>query len=200
MGSRDPFAAVTLQDRTGQVCVSVCVCMCVLRRRLEWLGHLARMDGDRTPRQFLFGTLLPPRPACGPQKRWRDSVRADLSTMNIDHAEWYDLAQERGKWRSAYSAQPVPRSAQRDTSALCDVCQRTFAHQKYKNRHKCLAERRKPISEQSGSRLCNACGRWFLSAGGLASHKCPSNSAAEVASVSAVASADSVRKQRVALP
>ena len=52
---------------------------------------------------------------------------------------------------------------------------------KYKNRHKCLAERRKPISEQSGSRLCNACGRWFLSAGGLASHKCLSNSAAEVA-------------------
>ena len=90
--------------------------------------------------------------------------------------------------------------AQRDTSVLCDVCQRTFAHQKYKNRHKCLAERRKPISEQSGSRLCNACGGWFLSAGGLASHKCLSNSAAEVASVSAVASADSVRKQLVALP
>ena len=172
----------------------------VLRRRLEWLGHLARMDGDRTPRQLLFGALLPPRPACGPRKRWRDSVRADLSAVNIDHTEWYDLAQERGKWRSAYSAQPVPRSAQRDTSVLCDVCQRTFAHQKYKNRHKCLAERRKPISEQSGSRLCNACGRWFLSAGGLASHKCLSNSAAEVASVSAVASADSVRKQRVALP
>ena len=153
----------------------------VLRRRLEWLGHLARMDGDRTPRQLLFGALLPPRPACGPRKRWRDSVRADLSAVNIDHTEWYDLAQERGKWRSAYSAQPVPRSAQRDTSVLCDVCQRTFAHQKYKNRHKCLAERRKPISEQSGSRLCNACGRWFLSAGGLASHKCLSNSAAEVA-------------------
>ena len=153
-----------------------------------------------TPRQLLFGTLLPPRPACGPRKRWRDSVRADLSAVNIDHTEWYDLAQERGKWRSAYSAQPVPRSAQHDTSVLCDVCQRTFAHQKYKNRHKCLAERRKPISEQSGSRLCNACGRWFLSAGGLASHKCLSNSAAEVASVSAVASSDSVRKRRVALP
>ena len=34
MGSRDPFAAVTLQDRTGvcaPVCVCVCVCVCVWR-------------------------------------------------------------------------------------------------------------------------------------------------------------------------
>ena len=129
----------------------VCACVCV------WI-----------PRQFLFGTLLPPRPACGPRKHWRDSVRADLSTMDIDNVEWFYLAQVRGKWRSAYSVQPVPRSAQRDTSVFCDVCQRTFAHQKCKNRHKCLPERRKPISEQSGSRLCNGCGRWFLSADGLA--------------------------------
>ena len=42
-------------------------------------------------------------------------------------------------------------------------------------RHKCLDERRKPVSEQRGSRQCSSCERWFRSAGGLAVHKCPNS-------------------------
>ena len=41
----------------------------VKKRRLEWLGHLARMPDCRIPKSALFGWLSQPRPRCGPRKR-----------------------------------------------------------------------------------------------------------------------------------
>ena len=40
----------------------------VVRRRMEWLGHLARMSDDRMPKKVLFGWLPQTRPACGSQE------------------------------------------------------------------------------------------------------------------------------------
>ena len=56
----------------------------MIKRRLEWLGHLARMSNKRIPKSALFGWLTQPRPRCGPKKRWRDAVRQDLKTVSID--------------------------------------------------------------------------------------------------------------------
>ena len=38
-------------------------------RRLEWLGHLARMPNDRLPKSVLLGWLPEPWPRCGPRKQ-----------------------------------------------------------------------------------------------------------------------------------
>eukprot|EP00117_Sycon_ciliatum_P033834 scpid60765/ scgid25947/ len=73
----------------------------LLRRRMEWLGHVARIDDDRTPRQLLFGSLLPTRPACGPRKRWRDAVLTDIRHLHLE-GDWFDTAQQRGEWRTAF--------------------------------------------------------------------------------------------------
>ena len=59
----------------------------VALRRLEWLGHLARMNASRTPRKCLFGWLPQPRPRGGPRKRWRDVVKSDLRERGIDESE-----------------------------------------------------------------------------------------------------------------
>ena len=48
------------------------------RRRLEWLGHVARMAEYRLPQICLFGWLAQVRPFHGPKRRWRDLVKSDL--------------------------------------------------------------------------------------------------------------------------
>ena len=55
----------------------------LMKRRLEWLGHLVRMVNDRTPKRTLFGWLPQKRPPGGPRKRWRDVVKADLKMTGI---------------------------------------------------------------------------------------------------------------------
>ena len=72
------------------------------RRRLEWLGHLARMPGDHLPKRCLFGWLPQVRPCRGPRMRWRDVVKRDLRTVGLCE-DWYGDAQERGTWRAAWS-------------------------------------------------------------------------------------------------
>ena len=44
----------------------------IQKRRMEWLGHLARMPDYRLPKVMLFSWLPQPRPRCGPRKRWRE--------------------------------------------------------------------------------------------------------------------------------
>ena len=140
----------------------------LLRRRMEWLGHVARMDDDRTPRQLLFGSLLPTRPACGPRKRSRDAVRTDIRHLHLE-GDWFDTAQQQGEWRTAFRTASPPQPASRER-IQCSICNRSFSKSR-QPRHKCTEERRKPVADQAGSRQCTACLRWFRSPGGLAVHK-----------------------------
>ena len=57
---------------------------------LRWLGHVARMDQARLPKQVLFAEFPATRPAHGPKKRLRDVLSADLKAVNLTHSTWYD--------------------------------------------------------------------------------------------------------------
>ena len=63
----------------------------VTKRRLEWLGHVARMPDHRIPKQTLFGWLLEYRPRGGPRRRWRDIIRRDLKTIEVKEEQWYNI-------------------------------------------------------------------------------------------------------------
>ena len=57
----------------------------ILRKyRLRWLGHVARMNDSRLPKQPLYGELVRPRPRYGTKKRWRDLAVADLWVKEIE--------------------------------------------------------------------------------------------------------------------
>ena len=82
----------------------------IIYRRLQWLGHVARMDDSCLPKQLLFGLLPHPRPAHGVKLRWRDKVRRDLKTFRINESTWYALAHDRQSWLLQYTkgASQVP--------------------------------------------------------------------------------------------
>jgi len=145
------------------------------KHRLEWLGHVARMNDHRLPRVCLFGWLPQVRPFHGPKRRWRDVLKSDLRSLGISDGGWYDRARDREQWQQLY-LQSVDDGEYLHTAQLptvqCAICQRFFRSESGKARHKCVAERQLPIEEQTGAVQCQRCERWFRSAGGLAVHKC----------------------------
>ena len=66
-------------------------------RRLQWLGHLGRMEDERLPKQVVFGELRKKRPCHGVKKRWRDQVSKDLEAIGL-RDDWYQLSQDRQGW------------------------------------------------------------------------------------------------------
>ena len=61
----------------------------IVKRRLEWLGHIARMPDHRIPKMALFGWLQKTRPPMGPRKRWRDVIRKDLQVIGVPEKQWH---------------------------------------------------------------------------------------------------------------
>ena len=93
------ISSVTVREQWGDVETIV---IKLMQRHLEWLGHLARMQDHRFPKMCLFGWLPQKQPCGGPRRRWRDLAKKDLKAMEIG-VDWYNVAQDRGKWRSAWS-------------------------------------------------------------------------------------------------
>ena len=74
----------------------------LLAAQLRWVGHVVRMEDDRIPKQVFYGQLSSgKRPQCGPVRRYKDTVKANikrcglrpqsLSTAPFDrapHASW----------------------------------------------------------------------------------------------------------------
>ena len=169
----------------------------IQKRRLEWLGHLARMSNHRSPKIVLFSWLLHPRPCHGTRRRWRDVLKRDMKEAGIPAGSWYELAQRRKEWYKAYSEGVAVHQQQLNTrgqlgarSIKCDLCMRLFRREADRARHKCTEERAKPVKEQSGSVKCGECGRWFKSRGGLTVHKCSSGDQSQASSL--ISSAEEV--------
>ena len=53
------------------------------KRRLNRLGHVARMPDHRLPKSLLFGWLPESCPRCGTRRRWRDVIRKDFKDISI---------------------------------------------------------------------------------------------------------------------
>ena len=108
-------------------------------------------------------------PFHAPEKRWRDILKDDLSSLGINDGEWYDKVQDRICWRNRWSQLDYQQTAKQ---VLCRVCGRSFRRKCDKACHKCIAERHLPVQDQTCAIQCSSCQRWFKSKGGLAVHKC----------------------------
>ena len=145
----------------------------------EWLGHVARMRDHRMPKMALFGWLQKTRPPAGPRKRWRDVICKELQAISVPEQQWHRETASREEWRAKYQrlqSDPGQKEhagpSQQPHPVKCLECNRCFRRDK--KRHKCLAERAKPIQEQHSAAQCAVCKRWFRNKGGLKVHRCRS--------------------------
>ena len=73
------------------------------RRRLGWLGKVARMDFEkRLPRKLLSSWIPNKRPVGRPIASYGSGLLADLKNAGIDVETWHYLAQTELEWEALY--------------------------------------------------------------------------------------------------
>jgi len=66
-------------------------------RRIDWLGHVMRMDEKRTPKRILEWKPVSRRIIGWPRKRWIEDVEEIIQGMGI--RGWRKLCKERMEWK-----------------------------------------------------------------------------------------------------
>jgi len=67
-------------------------------RRLEWTGHIIRMEEERVPRKVLYGNFHTTRPVGRPRSRCVDVVQRDALQL-LGTRGWRRRAANRREWR-----------------------------------------------------------------------------------------------------
>jgi hypothetical protein len=62
-------------------------------RRLEWAGHVVRMDDERMVNRVFWGNPVGRRKPGRPRLRWLDCVEDDLKTLGV--RRWRKRAEDR---------------------------------------------------------------------------------------------------------
>jgi hypothetical protein len=69
-------------------------------RRMRWVGHVARMGEKMNAYRLLVGKPEGKRPLGRPRRKWVDNIRMDLGEMGWGDVDWFDLGQDRNRWRA----------------------------------------------------------------------------------------------------
>jgi len=66
-------------------------------QRINWLGHLERMEEDRVPRKIFTQELKGTRKRGRPRKRWKEEAERGLQVLGV--RRWRELVADRKKWK-----------------------------------------------------------------------------------------------------
>jgi hypothetical protein len=69
----------------------------VKSKRMAWLGHVMRMDGERIAKRVLEWKPMGRRNRGRPRKRWIEDIEKDTQIMGI--RGWRKLCKERAEWK-----------------------------------------------------------------------------------------------------
>ena len=66
-------------------------------QRINWLGHLERMEEDRMPKKIFTQELEGMRRRGRPRIGWKEEVERDLQVLGV--RRWRELVADRQKWK-----------------------------------------------------------------------------------------------------
>jgi hypothetical protein len=75
----------------------------VIKSRMRWAGHVARMVETRGAYRILVGRTEGRRPLGRPRRRWEDNFNMDFQDVGWG-VDWIELAQDRDRWRAVANA------------------------------------------------------------------------------------------------
>jgi hypothetical protein len=71
----------------------------VIKARMRWAEHVARMGEMRGTYDILVGRPEGRRPLGRPRRRWEDNIKMNLREIGFEDVDWINLAQDRDWWR-----------------------------------------------------------------------------------------------------
>jgi hypothetical protein len=72
----------------------------IIKLRMRWAWHVARMGERRNVYRLLVGKPEGKKPLRRPRCRWVDNIRIDLGEVGWGDVGWIGLAQDRNRWRA----------------------------------------------------------------------------------------------------
>jgi hypothetical protein len=72
----------------------------IIKSRMRWAGHVARMGEKRNAYRLLVGKPEGKRPLGSPRRSWVDNIRMGLGEVGWGDVDWIGLAQDRNRWRA----------------------------------------------------------------------------------------------------
>jgi hypothetical protein len=72
----------------------------VIKSRMRWAGHVARMGKGRGVYKVLVRKPEGKRPLGRPRHRWEDNITMDLQEVGCGDMDWIELAQDRHRWQA----------------------------------------------------------------------------------------------------
>jgi len=92
---KDKITNKIIRERTGQDKLE----NIIRKKRLNWMGHVARMNSDRRANQVMNWTPEGKRGRGRPRKNWMGTVREDLKCLEMTVEDAVRMSMDRGEWR-----------------------------------------------------------------------------------------------------
>jgi hypothetical protein len=95
--NEDGFWRVRMNHELNDLIKNADIVRYLKSKRMAWLGHVMRIEGERIPKRLLEWKLMGRRNRGRPKKRWIEGIEKDIHIMGI--RGWRKLCKERAEWK-----------------------------------------------------------------------------------------------------